>query len=74
LRYADFKTVTRDQTIDAPTQDPQAVRRAAGQCLKRVALDRRIRLLGVRVGALVSASAHVESARTAAEPTPSLFD
>jgi len=74
LRYDDFKTVTRDQTIDAPTQDPQAVRVAAGQCLKRVALDRRIRLLGVRVGALVGASAMVEGARAAAEPTPSLFD
>ncbi|MGA0024595.1 MAG: DNA polymerase IV, partial [Burkholderiales bacterium] len=28
------------------------IRRAAGECLKRVPLDRRIRLLGVRVGAL----------------------
>lgn len=52
LRYDNFKTVTRDRTLDAPTQDAGAIRRAAGECLKRVPLDRRIRLLGVRVGAL----------------------
>lgn len=52
LRFDDFKTVTRDLTIDLPTQEPQAIRRAAGLCLKRVPLDRRIRLLGVRVGSL----------------------
>ncbi len=52
LRYDNFKTVTRDCTIDTPTGDAAIIRRAAGECLKRVPLDRRIRLLGVRVGAL----------------------
>jgi len=52
LRYDNFKTVTRDSTIEFPTRDATAIRRAAGACLKRVPLDRRIRLLGVRVGAL----------------------
>jgi DNA polymerase-4 len=52
LRYDNFSTVTRDCTLDEPVADAQAIRRAAGQCLKRVALDRRIRLLGVRVGTL----------------------
>jgi DNA polymerase-4 len=52
LRYDNFKTVTRDRTLDRPTGDAAAIRRAAGECLKRVPLDRRIRLLGVRVGAL----------------------
>ena len=52
LRYDNFKTVTRDCTIGEPTRDPVRIRRAAGECLKRVALDRRIRLLGVRVGTL----------------------
>ena len=52
LRYADFKSVTRDQTVDMPTADPAAIRQAAGLCLKRVDLQRRIRLLGVRVGGL----------------------
>ena len=52
LRYDNFKTVTRDRTIDEPTRDAATIRRAAGECLKRVQLDRRIRLLGVRIGAL----------------------
>ena len=52
LRFDNFKTVTRDRTIDTPTGDATVIRRAAGECLKRVPLDRRIRLLGVRVGAL----------------------
>jgi len=52
LRFDDFKTVTRDQTLALPTDDPATIRRTAGECLKRVDLSRRIRLLGVRVGAL----------------------
>ena len=52
LRFDNFKTVTRDCTIARPTQDAQTIRRTAGECLKRVSLTRRIRLLGVRVGAL----------------------
>jgi DNA polymerase-4 len=52
LRYEDFETVTRDRTVGEPTRDAGEIRRAAGECLKRVPLDRRIRLLGVRVGAL----------------------
>lgn len=52
IRYDNFKTVTRDLTLDMPTRDAKAIRRAAGECLKRVPLDRRIRLLGVRVGTL----------------------
>ena len=68
LRYDNFKTVTRDRTIDAPTRDAGAIRRAAGECLKRVPLDRRIRLLGVRVGALSRAGAQAPVA-----PVPGLF-
>jgi DNA polymerase-4 len=63
LRYDNFKTVTRDQTIAVPTDDAKVIRRAAGECLKRVPLDRRIRLLGVRVGALVPADAIAQEER-----------
>jgi len=52
LRYADFRTVTRDVTLPQPTADAATIRRAAGECLRRVPLDQRIRLLGVRVSAL----------------------
>jgi DNA polymerase-4 len=62
LRYDNFKTVTRDCTLAGPTADAAVIRRAAGECLKRVPLDRRIRLLGVRVGALTP-SAHARDER-----------
>ncbi|HEY8608644.1 MAG TPA: DNA polymerase IV [Noviherbaspirillum sp.] len=52
LRFADFRTVTRDVTLNAATADPVLIRRAAGECLRRVPLEQRIRLLGVRAGAL----------------------
>jgi DNA polymerase IV len=73
LRYDNFKTVTRDHTIDAPTGDAAVIRRAAGECLKRVPLDRRIRLLGVRVGALSKPGA-VLARPAATVREPSLFD
>ncbi len=53
LRYDDFRTVTRDVTLSRPSRDPEAIREAARACLKRVELDRRLRLLGVKAGALV---------------------
>jgi DNA polymerase-4 len=55
LRYDDFRTVTRDSTLPVPVADATAIRRAAGQCLRRVPLDRKLRLLGVRVSALQDA-------------------
>jgi DNA polymerase-4 len=72
LRYDNFKTVTRDRTLDAPTGDAAAIRRAAGECLKRVPLERRIRLLGVRVAALSKAGVQVQRGAVAAR-APSLF-
>jgi DNA polymerase IV len=55
LRYDNFQAVTRDQTLTEYTADAQHIRLIAGQCLKRVDLSRRLRLLGVRVGSLVKA-------------------
>ncbi len=57
LRYDNFQSVTRDQTGAQRTQDAQAIRQTAGQCLKRVDLTRRLRLLGVRVGSLMKLDA-----------------
>jgi len=53
LRYANFKSVTRDQTLERYTDQALTIRQVAGQCLKRVDLTQRLRLLGVRVGSLV---------------------
>jgi DNA polymerase-4 len=57
LRFEDFRTLTRDLTLPAPTADPAAIRRAAGACLRRVPLDKKLRLLGVRAAALTSSQA-----------------
>jgi DNA polymerase-4 len=73
LRYDNFKTVTRDCTLDEATGDAGAIRRAAGACLKRVPLDRRIRLIGVRVGSLSQPGADIQE-RSSAARTPTLFD
>lgn len=70
LRYDDFRIATRDQTLDDYTSDARTIRQAAGQCLKRVDLGRRLRLLGVRVGKLAKAGAAPSAALHARESTP----
>lgn len=62
LRYDDFRIATRDQTIAHFTADAKTIRQVAGQCLKRVDLSRRLRLLGVRVGKLVRADSEENKA------------
>jgi len=52
LRFDDFRIATRDLTLAAHTLDAREIRRAAGACLKRVDLTPRLRLIGVRAGAL----------------------
>jgi DNA polymerase-4 len=52
LRFEDFKTVTRDMTLVDPACLAGQIRFAAGQCLRRVSFDKRLRLLGVKVSAL----------------------
>lgn len=53
LRYADFQSVTRDVTLAHGVSDGARIRQAAGECLKRVPLVQRIRLLGVRASGLI---------------------
>jgi DNA polymerase-4 len=55
LRYADFETHTRVKTLPEPTDSETAIRKAAFECLGRLKLDRKVRLLGVRVGELTRA-------------------
>lgn len=52
LRFADFETHTREKTLPAPTDSETVVRKTAFECLGRLKLDRKVRLLGVRVGDL----------------------
>jgi DNA polymerase IV len=57
VKYDDFKTATRDHTVDTPVSDAVSLRALAGVALKRMPLEKRIRLLGVRVGHLEAAPA-----------------
>ncbi len=72
LRYADFRIVTRDTTLESATDDPAEILAAVRECLRRVPLDRRLRLLGVRVGTLTGDSDPAPS--DAAPSTLRLFD
>jgi len=53
LRYEDFSIVTRDHSFPIPMADAASLLAAARESLKRVAFDQKLRLLGVRAGALV---------------------
>jgi DNA polymerase-4 len=48
VRYAPFDTHTHSATLDEPTDDAEAIERAALDLLAKVKRDRAIRLLGVR--------------------------
>jgi DNA polymerase-4 len=70
LRFDDFRIVTRDTTIADFTADAAVIRRHAGLSLKRVDLQRRLRLLGVRVGKLVKVETPATSSSAAAGGSP----
>jgi DNA polymerase IV len=53
VRFDDFRIVTRDVGLREPSNDFKAVRRAAFEALARIDPQRRIRLIGVRVGGLL---------------------
>ena len=67
LRYDNFKAATRDITLDVATADAKTIRHTAGLCVKRAPLERRIRLLGVRVSTLVHTEALLAAQATQVE-------
>lgn len=70
LRFDDFKIITRDLTLPAAIDNAAAIRQAAGQCLKRAPLQRRLRLLGVRVGNLMASTQDSHAANPPAKAGP----
>ena len=52
LRFDDFQIVSRNVTLPRAVADAAGILHAARECLKRVPLQRRLRLLGVRASAL----------------------
>jgi len=73
LRYDNFQSVTRDQTLTHYTADAKTIRQTAGLALKRVPLTQKLRLLGVRVGTLLKAEDAL-AVTTAEEPVPPYID
>jgi DNA polymerase-4 len=69
LRFDNFQRITRDQTIEQYTNDAGLIRKTAGLCLKRAPLERRLRLLGVKVASLCRSDA--VPADLSLFPTPS---
>jgi DNA polymerase IV len=72
LRYDNFQRATRDQTIADYTCDARQIRRIAGQCLKRAPLERRLRLLGVKVAGLVRSDSLAATRRSDAQQPAAL--
>ena len=61
IRFSDFQVVTRDTTLPACLSSADDLLYAARSCLKRVTIDQRIRLLGVRASGLVLLSDTAET-------------
>lgn len=48
IRFSDFQTFTRAKTISDYSDSEEEIRKAAFACLKRIELNKRVRLIGVR--------------------------
>ena len=53
IRFEDFQTVSRAKTISEATCSLEVLRKAAFECLGRIELKKRVRLVGVRVSSLI---------------------
>jgi len=52
IRFSDFETLTRAQTLPQSTDSEEEIRKTAFACLKRVELKKKVRLIGVRASHL----------------------
>jgi len=52
VRFSDFETLTRAKTFRDPTGSLEEVKKGAFECLGRVELKKKVRLVGIRVGHL----------------------
>ncbi len=70
VRRYDFSTLTRSETLRAPTDDPAVVREAAARLLELVDTTGGVRLLGVGVSGLADFTQEVLFARTTTGEEP----
>jgi DNA polymerase-4 len=52
IRFSDFETHTRSISLREPVDSEETIRRTVFECLKKVELKKRVRLIGVRVSNL----------------------
>jgi len=52
VRFSDFKTYTRAKTLTQFTDSFDAIKKAAFECLSRLELNKKVRLIGIRLGNL----------------------
>lgn len=52
IRFGDFQTLTRAKTIASHSDSEEEIRKAAFACLKRIDLNKPVRLIGVRMSSL----------------------
>jgi DNA polymerase-4 len=52
VRFSDFRTYTRAKTLPSFTDSEEVIRKAAFECLNRLELKKKVRLIGVRIGNL----------------------
>jgi len=61
IRFNDFKTYTRAKTLSRHSDSEEEIRKAAFDCLGRIELKKKVRLIGVRVS-------HLEKVGEATQP------
>ena len=74
LRFEDFHTVTRDFTLPVHTADARQIRRAASECLRRVQLTKKLRLLGVKVSSLLPDNSNTRDGYSIQQVLPLFFE
>jgi DNA polymerase-4 len=52
IRFSDFKTYTGAKTLSRHTASEEEIRKAAFDCLRRLELKKKVRLIGLRVSNL----------------------
>jgi DNA polymerase-4 len=60
IRFSDFKTYTRAKTLNGHTDSEEEIRKAAFDCLRRLELKRKVRLVGVRMSHLEKVGERIE--------------
>jgi DNA polymerase IV len=60
VRFNDFKTYTRAKTLDRHRDSGEDIRKAAFDCLRRIELTKKVRLLGVRISHLKKVGETIE--------------